>query len=165
MITVDKHNSTLQQARDIYGNKNQVLVCIEELNELACALAKYPRYDNHERALQSTRKKVLEEVADVLIILNHVEAIFELSDSEVTFSIGAKLERVQRWLNDSNSMEQTTIDRETSIASEEDYQLEKIKQEKAIESLCSKCKYQYHYMIGGECYDCRGNSNFDPKER
>lgn len=32
----EEMSKILKQARDTYGNKNQILVCIEELNELAC---------------------------------------------------------------------------------------------------------------------------------
>ena len=48
----NKNLEILKRARDTYGNKNQILVCIEELNELACVLAKFPRYNNEEDAVE-----------------------------------------------------------------------------------------------------------------
>ena len=42
----EQEKKVLEEARNTYGSKNQILVCMEELNELACVLAKYPRYDD-----------------------------------------------------------------------------------------------------------------------
>ena len=101
----------LERARQTYGNKNQILVCIEELNELACVLAKFPRYDSEEEAREKLRDKTLDEVADVEIILNHVKAIIGLTEDEVCEHTEKKVARLKRWLDTSSSMEQTTIDR------------------------------------------------------
>lgn len=101
----------LSEARKIYGNKNQILVCMEELNELACVLAKYPRYEDEMKATQELHDKVLDEVADVMVILNHVQSIFGLSEEEVNNRILVKIERLKRWLLHSNSMQETIDDR------------------------------------------------------
>lgn len=102
---------TLQKARDTYGSKNQILVCIEELNELACVLAKYPRYDDENEAKNSLHDKVLDEVADVFIILNHVQSILSIEDSEIFDRVYEKTKRLERWLNNSDSMQRTVEDR------------------------------------------------------
>lgn len=107
----EEMSKILKQARDTYGNKNQILVCIEELNELACVLAKFPRYDNEEEARRKLVDAVLDEVSDVKIILDHVQNIFELSDEEVLDRMKRKTDRLKRWLDASDSMQQTTIDR------------------------------------------------------
>lgn len=104
--------NVLEKARETYGVNNQILVCIEELNELACVLAKFPRYENPEQASIELHKKALDEVADVEIILCHVKSIFGLTGEEILTRKEAKLERLGRWLNESNSMRQTTVDRE-----------------------------------------------------
>lgn len=101
----------LCRAREVYGNNNQILVAIEELNELACVCAKYPRYEDQVRALYELRGKVLDEVADVCIVLDHIQAIFNITDEEVLERATRKAQRVDRWLHDSSSMEQTTRDR------------------------------------------------------
>ena len=108
MSDLDK---VLQKARDTYGNKNQILVCIEELNELACVLAKYPRYDNEEEAVLELYDRVLDEVADVYIILEHTEAIFNMSTTDILNRIKLKIERLNRWLLHSSSMQETIDDR------------------------------------------------------
>lgn len=101
----------LQKARDCYGNKNQIMVCMEELCELACVLAKYPRYDDETKATAELHDKVLDEVADVIVILDHVQNILHLSDEEISDRINAKCERLNRWLNHSDSMQETVDDR------------------------------------------------------
>lgn len=101
----------LKRARDTYGSKNQILVCIEELNELACVLAKYPRYEDEKRARGELTDKVIDEVADVTIILNHVKAIFDINEERLNDRIEKKISRVERWLSNSQSMQQTIDDR------------------------------------------------------
>ena len=101
----------LRRARKTYGNKNQILVCIEELNELACVLAKYPRYENEQEATLKLHDKILDEFADVCIILEHVRNIVGLEDEEIKQRIDAKVDRLNRWLNHSDSMQETVVDR------------------------------------------------------
>ena len=103
--------NTLQAAREKYGNTAQLLVSIEELNELACVIAKFPRYDTPEQAQNELHQKALDEVADVYIILNHVETILGLSQEEITERISKKIERVNRWISTSDKFSQTLIDR------------------------------------------------------
>lgn len=117
----------LDTARETYGNKNQILVCMEELNELACVLAKYPRYSDENEATKELQDKVLDEFADVLIILSHVQSIFELSDEMVNARVEAKIERLRRWLLHSKSMQETIDDREVATAS--------------VKGLCMGCKH------------------------
>ena len=129
----------LSKAREVYGNKNQILVCMEELNELACVLAKYPRYENETQATQELHNKVLDEVADVMVILNHVQNIFGLSDEEVNGRILAKIERLKRWLLHSNSMQETVEDRtvESSVCS--DCKHNRNITDESYDSLCKPC--------------------------
>lgn len=103
----------LARLRNMYGNKFQIMVCIEELNELACVLCKYPRYKLEEQAVNELRERVLDEYTDVCIILEHVKAIFHLTDSEIVKHYDAKMERISRWvMSDNKTPEQTLIDRE-----------------------------------------------------
>ena len=101
----------LKKARETYGNKNQILVCMEELNELACVLAKYPRYESEQEATEKLHDKILDEFADVLIILDHVQNIVGLENTEIRKRISAKVDRLNRWLNHSDSMQETITDR------------------------------------------------------
>lgn len=102
----------LKKAQDKYGKANQVTVTIEELAELAAVLAKYPRYPDHETASDKIRGKVVEEVADVVICLEHVSMIFDIRPEELHKVKQAKLERLERWLAADEGFYQTTLDRE-----------------------------------------------------
>ena len=110
-MTVEEQIKVLETARKVYGNKNQILVCIEELNELACVLAKFPRYEDEDEAREKLMDKALDEVADVLIILEHVQKIFELTDEDIADRMMKKIERLDRWLRNSTSMQRTLEDR------------------------------------------------------
>lgn len=113
MIEIEptREMQVLSKARETYGNKNQILVCMEELNELACVLAKYPRYEDENKATQELFDKVLDETADVYIILEHVKAIFGFTPQQLEDRKEKKLERVERWLTHSGSMQETIEDR------------------------------------------------------
>lgn len=111
-IIIDEYTEDwLTQARKTYGNKNQILVCMEELNELACVLAKYPRYEDEHQATQELYDKVLDEVADVTVILNHVMNIFGIDNRALDARITKKITRLSRWLLHSESMQETVDDR------------------------------------------------------
>lgn len=101
----------LKEAQERFGFKNQIIVAAEELNELSCAILKYARYEDHEKALEKTREKVLEEYADAIIVLNHISMIYDLGQMEIDMTITQKMERMERWLASGKGFEQTTVDR------------------------------------------------------
>lgn len=107
-------NQILQRARDTYGYANQITVSIEELCELATVLAKYPRYASHEQANADLHEKVVDELADVTVVCNHIQTIFGITDSELMEHINRKLERLTRWLDNgpTSTLEDTLQDRE-----------------------------------------------------
>lgn len=107
----DDIKALLKKARETYGDKNQILVSMEELNELACVLAKYPRYDDPNKATAELHDRVLDEVADVMVVLDHITSIFSLTDTEIHRRMLKKLDRLQRWLDHSESMQETVDDR------------------------------------------------------
>lgn len=114
-MTVEEQIKVLETARKVYGNKNQILVCIEELNELACVLAKFPRYEDEDEAREKLTEKVIDEVADVMIILDHVQKIFGIPDEAIADRIMKKIERLERWLKNSTSMQRTLEDRVVGV--------------------------------------------------
>ena len=132
-------NQALRLARETYGNKNQIMVCIEELNELACVLAKYPRYDNEETAKAELRDKALDELADVYIVLEHAKSILGISNFSVENRAWLKLERMKRWLNSSTSMQQTIDDRVVGEESTESSCEGCIRENNKDEVLCNMC--------------------------
>lgn len=102
----------LETAQANYGYANQVVVAIEELCELGAVLSKYPRYDFHDDAVKVLRDKVLEETADVIIVLRHIQMIFGIQPTEIEDMMDKKLNRLKRWLEDEDkSFQHTTEDR------------------------------------------------------
>lgn len=102
----------LQTAQETYGYANQVVVAIEELCELGAVLSKYPRYDFHDDAMKALRDKVVEETADVVIMLRHIQMIFGIQPDELEAMMDKKLHRLKRWMeSDDKSFSHTTKDR------------------------------------------------------
>lgn len=116
MLTMQQKH-VLNKARKTYGDYNQILVSIEELNELACVCAKYPRYNDASEAREKLHDKILDEVADVYIVLDHIVNILGLREPEVSQRIEKKVDRLERWLKDSEDFQHTTEDR--TISNEE----------------------------------------------
>lgn len=141
----------LERARNVYGNKNQIMVCIEELNELACVLAKYPRYTDECKATQELYDKALDEVADVYTILEHVKAIFNMSEEEVIQRRFLKVSRVKKWLSHSESMQETVDDRELEEEMSGDCRNTTLDEKK--EDYCVGC-VRNRGNINANVYDC-----------
>ena len=110
-----KHRGVLKKARDTYGDTTQILVSVEELNELSCVCAKFPRYEDPARARKELHNKAVDEVADVLIVLDHIINIFDLTPVDIGERVEAKVARMERWLNASTSQSQTMVDREVKL--------------------------------------------------
>lgn len=130
----------LQTAQETYGYANQVVVAIEELCELGAVLSKYPRYDFHSDALEALRDKVVEETADVVIMLRHIQMIFGIQPDELDAMMDKKLHRLKRWMeSDDKSFEHTTKDRAVDVPEE-----------------CTKCYYWDHVdeLHEGVCNRC-----------
>lgn len=105
----------LEKARFIYGTKKQLAVAAEECCELSQALLKLFRYDNVGEGIVNTREKVLEERADVAIMLNHIDALYDFSTSEIDRVASQKILRLKSWLEHSNKSEYTVEYREIPI--------------------------------------------------
>ena len=110
-----KHRDILKKARDTYGDTTQILVSVEELNELSCVCAKFPRYEDPDRARKELHSKAVDEVADVLIVLDHIINIFDLTPVDIGERVEAKVARMERWLNASKSQSQTMVDRKVEL--------------------------------------------------
>lgn len=105
----DDDQKVLSGLRETFGEGAQILVCVEELSELTGVLTKYPRYSDKDKAKESLHDKALDEVADVLIILEHATSILGLTQEEVNDRIHKKLARASRWLENGKTM-QVTLD-------------------------------------------------------
>lgn len=88
-------NKITDKAVAIYGGKLQSIVAMEECSELAQAISKCIRKPHDEEA----RKHLVEEMADVLICLQQLKRIYDVTDLELDFWTASKLGRLERRLN------------------------------------------------------------------
>lgn len=155
-----RNKKILSDLRKTYGNTTQILVSNEELCELAAVCAKFPRYKDPEKARAELRSAAIDEVADVMIILDHVINIFRLQDDEIRKRIGGKLDRIVRWLSESSDQEQTTVDREVREGvnpQPSEKPAEKPKEQPREGSRCSGCAHVGEFQqlkVGGRCTIC-----------
>ena len=70
-----------KEIADYYGKEHQTIKAIEELAELIQALAK------------GDMENIKEEIADVRVMLEQLEYIYDISEEEITLRICAKLWR------------------------------------------------------------------------
>ena len=107
-LFTEKDLQILQRARETYGAHKQIGVAAEECTELAKELIKAFRYDSFDDVVRNTKENVVDEVADVLIVLDHVLQLFNITSEDLQPHIDKKLQRLEYWLNNSNSIEFTT---------------------------------------------------------
>ena len=153
----------LAKARSTYGATAQILVSNEELCELAAVCAKFPRYESPEKARKELYDRAVDEVADVIIVLDHIMNIFDIKTEDLGTRISGKIGRLAYWLSQSESMEETTLYRDISLIDPNQLPLFD-----NIGCHCVGCSYYKNFLelkIGGKCYECRGTGkNFNPRE-
>jgi hypothetical protein len=97
----------LKKAIKIYGEESQIDMMIEEMSELTKALCKLKRHRKDGEATCEQYENVLEEVADVKIMLVQMEMIFDFDaynkvDKQVKSvldrRIGEKISRLEKRL-------------------------------------------------------------------
>lgn len=170
-----RYKRILYDLRKTYGNTTQILVSNEELCELAAVCAKFPRYKDPDKARAELHSAAIDEVADVMIILDHVINIFRLKDEDIRKRIDGKLDRIVRWLAKSSDQEQTTVDREVreGVNPQQNRKPAEKPQEQPESGVtkvhCVGCAHVGEFqqlMIGGRCNICAQNnwSLWEPKE-
>ena len=82
----------LEKAIKHYGNENQMMQTMEELSELSVAISKCLRYKDDIEA----RNNLVEEVADVLIMIDQLKIIMNIKDYEIECYRRYKLGRLER---------------------------------------------------------------------
>lgn len=112
-----ENKRTIHRVISVFGAQNQKMQALEELMELQSAL-----FENVHRETDN-RKNIVEEVADVEIMLTQIKEIFDIKPKEIEEIQDYKLRRldhtIEKYLvkhqNDSSTSEQQIhIDRETS---------------------------------------------------
>ena len=107
-LFTEKDLQVLQRARETYGAHKQIGVAAEECTELAKELIKAFRYDSFDDVVKNTKENVIDEVADVFIVLDHVLKLFNITSEDLQPHIAKKLQRLEYWLDNSSSIEFTT---------------------------------------------------------
>ena len=107
-LFTEKDLQVLQRARETYGAHKQIGVAAEECTELAKELIKAFRYDSFDDVVKNTKENVIDEVADVFIVLDHVIKLFNITSENLQPHITKKLQRLEYWLDNSSSIEFTT---------------------------------------------------------
>ena len=82
-----------EQLIEKFGAENQILKCVEELNELGQVLCKL-KSKSENKAL--VIKNIIEEIADVEIMLEQVKLILGIEESDVKRMKSYKLHRTVR---------------------------------------------------------------------
>lgn len=95
MLTDEEVNQVIA----IFGRQNQTIVAIEELAELQKELTKFLRADAECFPDESVGVKILEEIADVTIMLKQLMSIFEYTQSELDEMIEFKVIRLKKHIN------------------------------------------------------------------
>lgn len=103
-----KDKLTLKKARETYGAHKQIGVAAEECTELAKELIKAFRYDDFNDAVKNTKDNVVDEVADVFIVLDHVLELYDIRPKDLIPHVTRKMNRLRYWLENSDSIEFTT---------------------------------------------------------
>ena len=86
--------ATMQTALSQWGLSAQIGQTVEECAELIVALQKYKRESSPE-----TVKNILDEIADVEMMLAQLRLAFEISDETLRQQIEYKFERLNKYLS------------------------------------------------------------------
>lgn len=84
---------TYKDAIALYGPRHQLNVAIEEMSELTKEICKHFRN-------RDNRNQIIEEMADVYVMLEQMGLIFHVGQEEVVKVMDAKVERLQKRLNE-----------------------------------------------------------------
>lgn len=95
MVSIDNRmtraEEIIEKAIETYGSINQCIVAMEEMAELQKELSKAIRGE-------AVRENIVEEIADVEIMLQQIMRVFEINKKEVLSIKKAKLTRLEQRL-------------------------------------------------------------------
>lgn len=79
-----------------YGKHEESIKAVEELNELCVAIFQCEklREDTPKDAHRKTIQSLIDEISDVMIVLNHLKEIYNISDRTIQNRIDFKLNRL-----------------------------------------------------------------------
>lgn len=90
------------KAIEVYGVEKQILVCIEELSELIKAITKVERYIEDTDLIEKENmiENVVEEIADVKIIIEYLKIIYGIEESEIEEWVENKIQRTKKLIDE-----------------------------------------------------------------
>lgn len=94
-MTYQETIDTYKKAIKTYGEKAQKLMAIEEMSELTKEVCKDFRG-------KLDREHLIEEIADVLITLDQMLLIYEISEEEIYLMCERKMERLKERMDTAN---------------------------------------------------------------
>ena len=89
----DRRKEIEGQAIRTYGENSQVDKAVEEMSELTKALLKYRR--NEDMSVNRRLNNILEEIADVQIMLDQMRIIFGDTSSQEEYKLNRLWERME----------------------------------------------------------------------
>lgn len=75
-------NQILHDAVDTFGRDSQMMMMVEEMSELTKAISKFTRYGYDNAGILLYSIDVIEEIADVQIVLDQMKIIFDRQSIE-----------------------------------------------------------------------------------
>ncbi len=78
----------LEKAITRYGKEAQLDMCVEEMSELTKEICKYKRRNENQA-------EIIEEMADVYIMLEQMKMIFGISEQQINEQIDFKVARLE----------------------------------------------------------------------
>ena len=88
--------STVKEMIAKFGEDSQIDVAVEEMSELIKELIKYKRAKIHENDKKNSRlEHVLEEIGDVMLMIESLKVIFDLTDEDIKEIVFKKAKRTR----------------------------------------------------------------------
>lgn len=98
-VYTDENKETIRKAIEEHGPNVQIVVAMEEMAELTKELSKAYRmyYDIHDETAEARafRANLIEEIADVKIMVKQMQEVFKVRNEELNSEIEAKLNRLK----------------------------------------------------------------------
>ena len=88
-MKVNVNNIIVQKTNEIWGRDEMVCMAMEEFAEAIQAVNKVKRFPNNKKY----REKLTEEIADVFVIIDHLEALGLINQKEVQDVVDFKQKR------------------------------------------------------------------------
>lgn len=83
-----------------YGVQNQLGIAMEECSELIQAISKMNRTDGDSEAYMKAKLHLEEEIADVMVCINQLQSIFNISDARISELANYKINRQRGRMKD-----------------------------------------------------------------